>query len=129
MNDTDARYEVTKARPGDDPLGDVDRLIVDRAQQAVVAVVYGPELAEIMCNAAEDHRLWGDPELRLKLGGTTGRIDPETGEEIRTLTVDLSEEGSVGFHHTVDWNDSRLIRHEVYALHAALGAWLNRNAH
>lgn len=125
MNDADARYEVTKARPGDDPLGDVDRLIVDREQRAVVAIVYGAELAETACAAFEDRRLWGDTD-RLELGPISDVERTADGPvDHRALVVDLTESGYVAFRSASDDRAVRVIRHEAYALHAALGAWLH----
>lgn len=115
------RYSVIKARPDGDPLGESDRLIVDADFGMVVAIVYSPGLAEAACDAFAERDGWPDAPDTLHLGPLTGGDEDE-----RAVFVDLTHGGYVEVRRADSESGARLIRHEVWALHAALGAWMER---
>lgn len=113
------RYDIVKARPDGDPLGDSDRLIVDRDMHAVMGLVYDPKLAELVKRAWEDN-------ARMDVEAVLG-IGPRGLDGKHALTVSTTEAGYVEFEIVGGDRNARIIREEVERLHAQLGQWLTDN--
>lgn len=103
------RYRAVSSRPGG--LDTADSLIVDGDQDAVVGIVYDPDLAAAAARAF--NAVTGGPHRAILVGSSS---DP--------LVVDATASGYVAVRRDRDEVTIRLIRSDVETLHATLTRWL-----